>query len=58
MMIRFHSLTQPLVRLPSVEPADHETVFEAFAKTMARAVVAERVRIEPRVVSLRPRSIL
>lgn len=48
----------PIVRLTSVDDVKHEAVFEAFADHVARVVVNERVRQEPRVVSFRRRSLL
>lgn len=44
---------QPLLRLTTVVDAKHEGVFDEFAKIVEQAVLEERVRREPRVVSFR-----
>lgn len=41
----------PLVRLPKVEHQPHDRVFDTFVQNMGRALVDERVRHEPRIVS-------
>jgi hypothetical protein len=45
-------MSEPVVRLASVEEVDHRRTFEAFAEGLARRIVAERVRAEPRVARL------
>jgi hypothetical protein len=43
----------PVVRLTTVDEVDYEKTFETFAGHLARAVVEEKARREPRIVSLR-----
>lgn len=45
----------PLVRLTTMTDVDHEKTFATFAGHLARAVVEEKARREPRIVSLRQR---
>ena len=45
-------VTAPVLRFTSVERVDHEPTFEAFAAHLGRKLVDERVRDNPRVVSL------
>jgi hypothetical protein len=44
---------QPLLRLTTVVDAKHEAVFREFAAIVEQAVLEERVKREPRVVSFR-----
>lgn len=46
----------PLVRFTTVEVVAHDPVFSSFTQHIGRALVDERVRHEPRVVSFRARS--
>jgi hypothetical protein len=46
-------MTAPLMRLTTVVEVNHEPVFAHFAKIVEQAVLEERVRREPRVVSFR-----
>ena len=48
-------MTEPLLRLVRVEEVGHQPVFDAFADGVAKRIVAERVRAEPRVASLAER---
>lgn len=45
----------PVVRLATAQPVAHEHVFETFAANIGRALVAEAVRREPRIVSFEKR---
>lgn len=45
-------MTEPVVRLASVEEVDHGPTFEAFAEGLARRIASERARVEPRVARL------
>ena len=47
----------PVIRLATVHDVSHGPVFEAFAQHLGRALVDERVRNEPRVVSFRARAV-
>jgi len=52
-MLRFlRRASEPVVRLARVEEVDHQPTFEAFAEAIARRLVEEQVRCEPRVVRL------
>ncbi|MBJ3774825.1 hypothetical protein [Acuticoccus mangrovi] len=50
-------MSQPVIRLTFMEQVDHQPTFDAFAENVARQIVADRVRQEPRVVSLRRRAV-
>jgi hypothetical protein len=45
-------MTEPVVRLTSVEKMDHRETFENFAERLADRIVGDRGRDQPRVVSL------
>ena len=46
-------VTQPVVRLTTVQHVPHTAVFDEFAKIVEQAALEERVKHEPRVVSFR-----
>lgn len=53
MMLSFlRRASEPVVRLARVKEVDHQPTFEAFAERLARRIVQEQVRCEPRVVRL------
>jgi hypothetical protein len=48
-------VAMPIVRLTTVNEVEYRKTFETFAGHLARAVVEEKARREPRIVSLRSR---
>ena len=54
-MKELRQMTEPVLRLVRVDEVAHQPVFDTFADGLARRLVAERVRAEPRVASLAAR---
>lgn len=46
-------LSGPVVRVTTMEPVEHERVFEEFASHMMRQAIEKRAMQEPRIVSFR-----